>query len=119
MFSPQEFLEAVQHFTAVTPSEAQELLLKKEGGLLFIGRESCSFCRRFCQTLLEFFKEEKQEVYFLHSQHPDYSPLEIAELRNQYQVVTVPGLLYAATDGVRVHCDSSMTADQIREFISY
>lgn len=118
MFTPQEFLEQVQQFTAVTPAEAKELLQKKDGSILFIGRESCQYCRRFCKTLAQFAAEDNQTIYFLHSQIPDYSAAEIADLRNQYQVVTVPGFLFATPDGVRVRCDSSMTIDDIRTFTS-
>lgn len=115
--SPQEFLEITETYREVTPEKA-EMLLKDEGGtIVFIGRETCPFCRSFIPKLDNVVKENDVPVYFVHSEHPDYLA-EIASFRNKYDVPTVPGLLYSTGDGVKSRSDSSMSENEIAEFLN-
>lgn len=114
-----DFMSIANTFQSVSPAEARKLLEAKEGAILFIGRDTCPYCIRFIPKLAQAAKEQNWTVYFLHSQSPVYSAQEIAELRNDYQVPTVPGLLHAKATGVAVRCDSSMTVDEIVSFIAH
>lgn len=115
--SPQEFLDITQSFREVTPQKAAELLNNEAGSVVFVGRETCPYCRLFVPKLNEAAKSLDREVFFVHSEHPDYTQ-EIAEFRSSYNVPTVPGLLYSATDGVQVKCDSSLSVEEITAFIT-
>lgn len=117
MFFNNTFKEDIQDFKAISPKEARQLLEAKNGAILFFGRESCPYCRRFAPKLAAVAKEQNWTVYFLHTQNPAYSAQEIAQVRQDYDVPTVPGLLHAKADGVQVRCDSSMTEEEIKEFI--
>lgn len=111
------FLEQVEAFTEVTPEEADELLTAKEGNIVFIGRETCPYSRRFSDTLTDVVKEYNLDINFLHSKKPDYED-EIQEFRDKYNVPTVPGFLYSSESaGILVKCDSSMNAEEILEMI--
>ena len=111
------FLEQVEAFTEVTPEEADELLTAKEGNVVFIGRETCPYSRRFAGTLTDLVKEYNLDINFLHSKKPDYED-EIQEFRDKYNVPTVPGFLYSSESaGILVKCDSSMNAEEILEMI--
>lgn len=111
------FLEQVEAFTEVTPEEADELLTAKEGNIVFIGRETCPYSRRFAGTLTDVVNEYDLDINFLHSKKPDYED-EIQEFRDKYNVPTVPGFLYSSESaGILVKCDSSMNAEEILEMI--
>lgn len=111
------FLEQVEAFTEVTPEEADELLTAMEGNIVFIGRETCPYSRRFAGTLTDVVNEYDLDINFLHSRNPDYED-EIQEFRDKYNVPTVPGFLYSSESaGILVKCDSSMNAEEILEMI--
>ncbi|MDY5974158.1 thioredoxin domain-containing protein [Streptococcus hyovaginalis] len=118
MFNTNDFFEDIKDFTVVNPQEARELLEAKEGAVIFFGRDTCPYCRRFAPKLATAATSQNWTVHFLHTQKPAYSAQEIAELRDQYQVPTVPGLLHAKADGVQVRCDSSLSVEEIIDFIN-
>lgn len=118
MFFKNTFEEDIQYFQAVSPKKARQLLEAKDGAILFLGRESCPYCRRFAPKLAALAKREKWTVYFLHTQNPAYSAQEVTQLRKDYGVPTVPGFLQAKADGIAVRCDSSMTEEEIQNFIT-
>lgn len=112
----QQFETLAQQFNPVTPSEAEALLEAGDGNIVFIGRETCPYCRKFIVTLHEAAGKANLQINFLHSQKEEYDE-ETQALRDQYDVPTVPGLLYGAADGVKVACDSSLTVGEILEFV--
>lgn len=110
----QEFLALVKDFKTVSPEEAEQLLEAKDDAILFLGRETCPYCRRFAPKLAKVAKEKGWTVHFLNTSTPTSA---ITALRDKYQVPTVPGFLYAGTDGIKVRCDSSMTEEEIAAFV--
>ncbi|HGA1426292.1 TPA: thiol reductase thioredoxin [Streptococcus suis] len=117
MFDTNHFFEDIKDFKAVSPKEASELLAAKDGAILFLGRDTCPYCRRFAPKLAAVAAAQNWTVHFLHTQEPAYSAQEIAALREQYHVPTVSGLLVAKASGVDVRCDSSLTEDEILAFV--
>lgn len=115
----QKFLELVkENFEEITANKADELLEDQSGKVVFIGRETCPFCRKFIQTLSSTAKENDLHVYFVHSQGEGMEE-EIQVFRDKYEITTVPGLLYSDGDTpVRVRLDSSMTPEEILEFVN-
>ena len=112
-----QYLDEAKSFIETTPKEADELLEAKEGNIVFIGRETCPYCRRFVRTLGPLSKEHNLKIHYVHAQHPEYEE-EIKELRDKYDVPTVPGLLYSSnTAGVVVKCDSSLEPEEILEIV--
>lgn len=112
----QTFETLVQDFNEVTPEEAEALLESGDGNILFIGRETCPFCRKFIVTLHEAANQADLVINFLHSQKEEHEE-ETQKLRDKYGVPTVPGLLYGAKDGVKVVCDSSLSVEDILSFV--
>ena len=91
------YLEQVKVFQAVSPEEAKALMDAKDGGILFIGRESCPYCRRFVAKLSPLAQEAGLKVAYLHSQNPDF--------------------LFSDKEGVHVKCDSSLSPEEILAFV--
>lgn len=110
------YLEQVKVFQAVSPEEAKALMDAKDGGILFIGRESCPYCRRFVAKLSPLAQEAGLKVAYLHSQNPE-TLSQVQQLRDQWQVPTVPGFLFSDNEGVHVKCDSSLSPEEILAFV--
>lgn len=111
------YLEQVKLFKETHPKDADELLEAKAGNIVFIGRETCPYCRKFVRKLNPLADEHDLTVHYLHSQHPEYED-EVELLREKYDVPTVPGLLYSSeTAGLIVKCDSSLEPEEILEII--
>src|SRR5699024_4692385 len=112
-----QYLGQVKSFKETRPEKADKLLEAKEGNIVYIGRETCPYCRRFVKTLGPLAKEHHLKIHYVHAQHPEYEQ-EVNELREKYDVPTVPGLLYSSeTAGMVVKCDSSLDAEEILEIV--
>ncbi|MBF0788037.1 MULTISPECIES: conjugal transfer protein TraF [unclassified Streptococcus] len=109
------FQELVQDFTPISIKEAEYLLAQRERTILFLGRASCPYCQRFIPKLHSVAQANGLTVYFIDSTNPDP---QLQALRQRYQAATVPALLFASSNGVHVRCDSSMTEDEIRQFLT-
>ena len=112
-----QYLGQVDVFNEIRPKKAEELLEAKEGHIVYIGRETCPYSRRFVDTLSPLAEENDLEVNYVHSEHPNYEE-EVNELREKYDVETVPGFLYSSESaGIVVKCDSSLDAQEILDIV--
>ncbi len=112
------FAEAVAAFEEISAQAAKERIDSKGKFILFVGRPTCPFCRRFAPKLAQVVQETRAKVVYLHSE--DMSQIEeIAALRKRYGIATVPGLLVAKNGSVKVVCDSSLDPEDIKDFIAW
>ena len=110
------FQDFAQDFTTVSVEEAEQLLAAQNGAILFLGRATCPYCNRFIPKLHQVAQDKQLTIHFLDTSK---TSSHLQNLRGKYQVPTVPGLLYAATEGVQVRCDSSMTKEEILAFVQH
>ena len=110
-----QFLEDIKDLKVTTVARAQEALDNKETATFFIGRKTCPYCRKFAATLAGVVAETKAHIYFINSEEP--SQLEaLQDFRSRYGIPTVPGFVHVADGQIKVRCDSSMSAQEIKEF---
>lgn len=102
-------------FISIDPEKAEQLVQEKAGSIIFVGRPNCPFCQKFIPKLYQVAQDHKLDVYYLYSQDPKFSE-EIQAFRNKHGIETVPGLVYAGSQTM-VRCDSSMTPEEIAEFV--
>lgn len=108
------FQTLAKDFSPVTVDQARELLTTQDQAILFLGRATCPYCNRFIPKLHAVAQKHQLTVHFLDT---SLASPALQDLRDHYQVPTVPGLLYASENGVAVRCDSSMTEDEIAQFV--
>ena len=113
----QEFFEAVEKFEKKSIKEVESLISSGEEVVLFIGRPTCPYCRRFAPKMNEARQTLNKPAIFVNSE--DVTQLnDIQSFRQKYGIPTVPGLLVAKGGDVRVVCDSSISVEDIIEFVN-
>lgn len=110
------FEESVQDFKLINSNTAEQLISKEQEFILFLGRSSCPFCRKFAPKMNEVSKKINKEVHFINSE--DFDDIDLDTFRNKYSIKTVPGLLVSKNGNVKVVCDSSLPVEAIISFIN-
>ena len=108
----QDFSAITAAFTAVCPEDVERLIAGGRSAVVFFGRESCSYCRRFLPKLARAVRQTGAAVHFADSR----DKAAWAELRATYANRTVPALL-RLPEGEAV-CDSSLSEERIAAFLT-
>lgn len=117
--SIEDYQEEVKPFNKTTPEEADRLLETKTGKIIYIGFDTCPYCRKFVHKLSPLAEEKELKIHYVDAKDSDYSE-EIKAFREKYHVETVPGFLYSSeTAGLIVKHDSSLTPEQILDIIEF
>ena len=115
MNSEFTYKEDVSLFTKILSNEADKLLSNENLAVVYIGRETCPYCRKFAKKLSGLVDEVNTTIYYVDSEN--FSDNEIASFRNKYNIVTVPGFIVSKNGEIEVRCDSSTPEDEILEMI--
>ncbi|VTS12492.1 bacterocin transport accessory protein [Streptococcus pseudoporcinus] len=111
-----DYQEAISHFTEVTIHQVVDTINQKEKMILYLGRETCPYCRLFAPKLAEVSQDGGYQVSYLPSDSL-VDLVAIQDFRARNQITTVPALLVASAQRSEVVCDSSLSLDAIRSFI--
>lgn len=115
MFEQNTYLEDTKSFHPIDVAKATELLANNDLVVIYIGRESCPFCRKFVKTLSLIVSKIDTPIYYINSD--DIFNTELGDFREQYQIVTVPGFMVCKNGEITVRCDSSTPAHELLEMI--
>lgn len=111
------FEEIVANFIPSSVAEVTSAIASSKDMIVFLGRSSCPYCRRFAPKLAQVATDNQKEVYFVDSENAA-DAAELAAFRENYQLVTVPALLVSYDQHQRAVCDSSLTPDDILAFLT-
>ncbi|HEP1455425.1 thioredoxin domain-containing protein [Streptococcus pyogenes] len=111
------FEEIVANFIPSSVVEVTSAIASGKDMIVFLGRSSCPYCRRFAPKLAQVATDNQKEVYFVDSENAA-DAAELAAFRENYQLVTVPALLVSYDQHQRAVCDSSLTPDDILAFLT-
>lgn len=109
------FFDYVKDFPVVNSAQAENKINEKDEFVLFVGRATCPFCLRFAPKISSVSRNEGIEVHFLNSE--DFSDSTLSGFRSKYGIKTVPGLLVSKNSEAKVVCDSSLSEEEIINFI--
>ena len=111
----EQFLDNIKDLEVTPVARAQEALDKQETATFFIGRKTCPYCRKFAGTLSGVVAETKAHIYFINSEEASQLN-ELQAFRSRYGIPTVPGFVHIVDGQINVRCDSSMSAQEIKDF---
>ncbi|HER2384306.1 TPA: thioredoxin [Streptococcus pyogenes] len=111
------FEEIVANFIPLSVAEVTSAIASGKDMIVFLGRSSCPYCRRFAPKLAQVATDNQKDVYFVDSENAA-DAAELAAFRENYQLVTVPALLVSYDQHQRAVCDSSLTPDDILAFLT-
>ncbi|UEN86847.1 thioredoxin [Streptococcus pyogenes] len=111
------FEEIVANFIPSSVAEVTSAIASGKDMIVFLGRSSCPYCRRFAPKLAQVATDNQKEVYFVDSENAA-DAAELAAFRENYQLVTVPALLVSYDQHQRAVCYSSLTPDDILAFLT-
>ncbi|WP_055070016.1 thioredoxin domain-containing protein [Clostridium massiliamazoniense] len=115
MFGNDTYEEDIKEFKKVLSTGADELLSNKDLAVVYIGRATCPFCRKFAKKLSGLAKEIDTTIYYVDSEN--FSDDGINSFREKYDIVTVPGFIVGKKGEIEVRCDSSTPEDEILSMI--
>ncbi|HFD5178066.1 TPA: thioredoxin domain-containing protein [Streptococcus pyogenes] len=111
------FEEIVANFIPSSVAVVTSAIASGKDMIVFLGRSSCPYCRRFAPKLAQVATDNQKDVYFVDSENAA-DAAELAAFRENYQLVTVPALLVSYDQHQRAVCDSSLTPDDILAFLT-
>ncbi|MGT2757090.1 thioredoxin [Streptococcus ovuberis] len=111
------FQTDIKDLIEVTIDHAEKTIVSQGTATYFIGRETCPYCRRFASKLANVVSETGATVHFINSEKPDQLT-QLSVFRQQYQIPTVPGFVQITQGKVSVRCDSGMTEEEIKAFMT-
>ncbi|WP_026889556.1 thiol reductase thioredoxin [Clostridium beijerinckii] len=115
MFEEDNYEENVKLFEKVISTQAEELLSNEDLAVIYIGRATCPFCRRFAKKLSGLTNKISTTIYYVDS--ADFSDNLIDSFREKYNIVTVPGFIVSKNREIEVRCDSSITENEILDLL--
>ncbi len=104
-------------FTPISISTVKDKISSTDKFILFIGRPSCPYCQRFEPKLSNVARKSEFNIFYINSENSDELG-EIQALRKRYGIATVPALFVSENGTAKVVCDSSLSEDDILDFIS-
>ena len=115
MSDEYSYKEDVSLFTKILSEEVDKLLSNENLVVVYIGRETCPFCRKFTKKLSGLVSEINRTIYYVDSDNS--SDKELKSFREKYNIVTVPGFIVSKNGEIEVRCDSSTPEDEILEML--
>ena len=115
MSEEYEYKENVSLFTKILSEQADNLLSNENLAVIYIGRETCPYCRKFVKKLSQLVDEINTTIYYVNSANS--SDNYIDSFREKYNIATVPGFIVSKNGHVQVRCDSSTPEDEILQMI--
>lgn len=115
MFEEDQYEENIKSFKKISSMEADYLLNNEDKAIVYIGRSTCPFCRKFAKKLSGLANKVITIIYYVDS--ADSSDNEIRLFRDKYNIVTVPGFIVHKNGEIEVRCDSSIPENEILDML--
>lgn len=107
--------ENIKSFEKVLSTQADDLLTNRDKAVVYIGRATCPYCRKFAKKLSSLINEVNTTIYYVDSE--SFSDEGLKVFRNKYNIRTVPGFIVHKNGEIEVRCDSSTPEDEILAMI--
>lgn len=115
MFEGNKYEEDIKAFKKVLSTQADELLTSESKAVVYIGRATCPFCRKFASKLSGLADKVDTTIYYVNSEN--YLDDGINAFRHKYNIMTVPGFIVHKNGEIEVRCDSSTPENEILDML--
>ena len=115
MFNENTYEEDVAVLKKVLSRDADQLLCNETLAVVYIGRSTCPFCRKFAKKLSNIYDQIDTTIYYVESDNT--SDLGLQEFRDKYNILTVPGFIVNKQSKITVRCDSSTPENELLDMI--
>lgn len=117
-FTQDEFEKEIKDFQEITANVAKGFLEEDEAKLVFIGRPTCPFCRKYLPKLIQSLGDDVSSTYYLNSEETATDDA-LSDFRFEVGAKTVPSLVYVGGDGKfkNLNADSSNSVAEIAQAI--
>ena len=115
--TPEElaaFAKFVSAFIPTTPDELLQLVDGQKTTIVFLGKPSCSYCRRFVAKLSTVSLNKQLTIHFTDSSNK----AALKTFREQHGIQTVPALLKISQGKIKAVCNSKLSEEEIEAFLS-
>lgn len=115
MFNENTYDQDVALFEKVLSVQADQLLSNESLAIVYIGRSTCPFCRKFAKKLSSLSNDIDSTIYYVESDNT--YDVEIQTFRDKYNILTVPGFIVNKNGTITVRCDSSTPEKELLDMI--
>ena len=119
IYRTTEYVQATRHFVELDNSRIQEDMkdLKRQLRFVYIGRETCPYCREFAPKLKQAAKETNSTIYYIDTEN---KADELAKFAEQYQINSIPTLLVFKDGQLQetLSNSSDISLNDLKEFLT-
>ena len=118
IYRTTEYVQATRHFVELDNSRIQEDMkdLKKQIRFVYVGRETCPYCREFAPKLKEASKSNNATIYYIDTENKTD---ELAKFAEQYHIDSIPTLLVFKDGQLQetLSNSSDISLNDLKEFL--
>ena len=118
IYRTTEYVQTTRHFIELDNSRIQEDMkdLKRQLRFVYIGRESCPYCREFAPKLKEASSSINATIYYIDTENKTD---ELAKFAEQYHIVSIPTLLVFKDGQLQetLSNSSDISLNDLKEFL--
>ena len=117
VYRSSEYVQATRHFVELDNSRIQEDMkdLKKQIHFVYVGRETCPYCREFAPKLRKAARSINATIYYIDTENKTD---ELAKFAKQYHIDSIPTLLVFKDGQLQetVSNSSDISLNDLKEF---
>ena len=119
IYRTTEYVQATRHFVELDNARIQENMksLKRQLRFVYIGRETCPYCREFAPKLKEASRSINATIYYIDTENKTD---ELAKFAEQYHIDSIPTLLVFKDGQLQdtLTNSSDISLNDLKEFLT-
>ena len=118
VYRSSEYMQATRHFVELDNSRIQEDMkeLKRQLHFVYVGRETCPYCREFAPKLKQTAGSINATIYYINTENKTE---ELAKFAEQYHIDSIPTLLIFKDGQLQetLSNSSDISLNDLKEFL--
>ena len=118
IYRTSEYVQATNHFVQLDNSTIQNDMntQKKQIRFVYVGRETCPYCREFAPKLKEASRSSNATIYYIDTENKTD---ELAKFAEQYHIDSIPTLLIFKDGQLQENLSNSsnISLNDLNEFL--